>query len=97
MLDKLCIHGWTPPQQPHYQPVTDFYYYQVLGSFNHWNIITLSYNSTASEDFEEIYQVVIDGISENMASLVQLVKYGVMNTIDTSTMGYYVIKLVSEA
>ena len=32
-----------------------------------------------------------------MNSLVQYGKYGAMNTTDTSTMGYYVIKFVSEA
>ena len=31
-----------------------------------------------------------------MASLVKSVNYVAMNTIDKSTMGYYVIKLVSE-
>ena len=32
-----------------------------------------------------------------MASLVQSSKYGAINTIGTSTMGYYVIKFFSEA
>ena len=39
----------------------------------------------------------LDGISENMSSLVQSGNYGAMNTTDTWTTGYYVIKFVSEA
>ena len=38
----------------------------------------------------------LDGISENMASLVQLGKYGAINILDTTTMGYYAIKYLSE-
>ena len=49
------------------------------------------------EAFEEIYQVVIDGISYNITSLFQFGKDGSINTTYTSTMGYYVIKFVSEA
>ena len=68
----------------------------MLGSFNNCNIVTLSHKATTSKAFEEIYQVVIDEISENMASLVQSIKYGATNTTDTSKIGYYVIKFVSE-
>ena len=80
-----------------YRPVTDFSYWPVIGSFNNWNIITLSQKATTSEAFEEIHQVVLDGISDNMASLVQSGKYGSMKTTFTSTMVYYIIKFVSEA
>ena len=41
--------------------------------------------------------MVFDGISDKMDSLGQSGKYGTINTTDTSTMGYYVIKFVSEA
>ena len=92
MLDKSWIRGLTPQQQPRYQPVIYCTYWKVLGYFNNWNIMTLSYKATTSKDFEEIYQVVLDGISDNMASLVHSGKYVTMNTIDTSTIGYHVIK-----
>ena len=39
----------------------------------------------------------IDGISDNMAYLVQIGKYGDINVEDPKTMGYYVIKYLSEA
>ena len=51
----------------------------------------MSSNSTSSETFDEIHQVVLDGISDHMASLVESVKYGAINTTDTSTNRFYVI------
>ena len=73
-----------------------FTYWPVLWSFNNRNIIHLSQIATPFEAFEEINKVVIDGISDNMASLVQADKYVSINTADTTTNGYYVIKFVSE-
>ena len=37
----------------------------------------------------------LDGISDNMASIVQLGKYGAINAADLTTMVYYVIKYLS--
>ena len=42
-----------------------------------------------------MHKLVLDGISYNVASLVQLVKYGAINAVDPTTMGYYVIKFLS--
>ena len=80
-----------------YQPVTDWTYRRKIFAFNNWNIITLSHKITTSEAFEDIHQVVLDGISENAASLVQYGNYGAINTTDTMRMGYYEIEFVSEA
>ena len=44
-----------------------------------------------------MHQVVLDGISDNMDSLIQSVNYGIINTDDKTTNGFYVIKLISEA
>ena len=41
--------------------------------------------------------MVIDGISENMASLAQVGMYGDIHTYDTTTNGLYVIQFVSDA
>ena len=92
MLDKTCIHDLTPQQQLLCQPVIDCTYRPFIGSFNNWNIITLSHKAETSVAFEDIYQVVLDGISDNMASLVQYGNYVSINTTDTLTMGYYVIR-----
>ena len=50
-----------------------------------------------SETFDEIHQVVLDGISDNMASLVESIKYGAIKTTDTSTNEFYVIMFTSGA
>ena len=47
---------------------------------NNWNIIELTPKSTPLEEFDEIHKVVLDRISENMASLVQSGMYGASNT-----------------
>ena len=57
----------------------------------------MSSKSTSSETFDEICQVVLDGISDNMASLVESGKYGAINTTDTPTNGFYVIMFTSGA
>ena len=97
MLDKPCISGIPPDKHERYKPVTKCTYWPILGSFNNWNIIELSPKSTSSETFDEIHQIVLDGISDNMASLVESGKYGAINTIDTSTNGFYVIMFTSGA
>ena len=69
----------------------------VLGSFKNWNIIQFSQKSTSSDTFDEINQVVLDGISDNMASSVESGKYGAINTTDMKTNGFYVIMFTSES
>ena len=71
MLDKPLIYGIVSDKQERYQPITKCTYWPVSGSFNNWNIIELSPKSTSSDTFDEINQVVLDGISDNMASLVE--------------------------
>ena len=97
MLDKPWIFGIPPYEQERYKPVTKCTYWPVLGYFKYWNIILLSQKSTPSDTFDEIHQVVIDGISDNMTLLVESGKYGSINTTDTKTNGFYVIMLTSEA
>ena len=57
----------------------------------------MSPKSTSSDSFHEIHQVVLDGISDNMASLVESVTYEAINTTDTSTNGFYVTMFTSGA
>ena len=84
-------------EQARYQPVTNCTYFPVLGSYNNWNIIELTPKPTPFEAFVEINKVVLDGISENMASLVQSDMYVAIETDDTTTNGLYVIQFISEA
>ena len=43
-----------------------------------------------------MHQVVLEGIIENMAALVQTDEYGAINTTDKIPMGYYAIEFMSE-
>ena len=95
MLDKPWISGISPDEQERYKPVTNCTYFPVLGYFNNWNIIQFSQNSTPSDAFDEIHQVVIHRISDNMALLVESGKYGSINTTDTTINGFYVIMFTS--
>ena len=97
MLDKPWISGIPLYEQERYKPITKCNYWPVLGYFNNWDIIQLSQKSTPSDAFDEIHQVVIGGISDNMASLVEPGKYGVINTTGTTKNGFYVVMLTSEA
>ena len=65
--------------------------------YNNCNIVDLTPKSIPSEEFDEIHQVVLDGISENVASLVQSGMYGAINTDDTTTNGFNMIQFISEA
>ena len=95
MLDKPWISYIPSDEQERYKPVTKCTYWQVLGSFNYWNIIQLSQKSIPSDAFDEIYQVVIYRISDNIASLVESVKYNAINTTETTTNVFYVIMFTS--
>ena len=97
MLDKTCIYGIPPDEQECYKPVTKCTYWPLLGYFNNWNIIQLSQKSTPSDAFDEMHQVVFDGISDNMASLVESGKYGAIKTNKTKINVFYVIMFTSEA
>ena len=59
----------------------------MLGSFNNWNIITVSHKATTSGAFAYIYQIFLDDIIENIYSLVQSGEYTAMNTTDSTTIG----------
>ena len=67
ILEKPWIYGILSNKQARYQPVTNCTYWPVLGSYKNFNIIHLTPKSITFEAFDEIHQVVIDGISDNMA------------------------------
>ena len=90
-----CISGIPSKKQARYQPVANYTYWPVLGSYKIWNYIELTPKSTPFEAFDEIHKVVIDGISENMASMFQSVMYVAINTYYTITIGLYIIQFIS--
>ena len=68
----------------------------MLGSLNNWNIIHFSNKTTPSEDFDEVHQLVLDGISANISYIFQTGKYGTINEVDPKTLGHYMVKYLSE-
>ena len=97
ILYKPLISGITSKKQARYQPVTNCTYWTFLGYYNNWNTIEITVNSKLLEAFYYIHQVIIDGISDNVASLVKSGMYGAIDTYDTTTNGFYVIQFISEA
>ena len=97
MLDKPWISSIPKYEQERFKPVTKYIYSPALGSFNNCNNILLSQKSTPSDAFDEIQQVLLDGISDIMDSLFESGTYGAVNTTDTETHGFYVIVFISEA
>ena len=97
MLYKPWITGIPSKKQTRYEPIPNCTYCPVMGSYNNCNIIELTPKSTPFEAFDEIDQVVLDVISENMASLFKSGMYGAINIDDTTTNGLYVIQFLSEA
>ena len=89
MSGMACVPSVDCTKQPRYQPVVDCKYWPVLGYFNNYNIIHFTNKTTCSEDFDEAHQVVLYGISTNMAPLPQTGKYGAINTLDHTNLGYY--------
>ena len=74
MMCNPWAYGFEPTKHPHYQPVVDCTHWPVLCSFDNYNIIKCNNEITSCEDFDEVHKVVLDDISDNMASLVQLDK-----------------------
>ena len=92
MLDKPWICGIPSRKHARYQPVTNCTYWPAIGSYNNWSTIDITPNSKPFKAFDEIRKFFIDGISENMASLVQSGIYGAINTDETTTNGLYAIQ-----
>ena len=97
ILDKSWISVIPSNKKERYKTVTKSIHWPVIGSFNNWNIIRLLLKSTPYDAFDEIHQVVLDGISDNMALLVESGKYGAINTTDATNNVFYVIMFKYES
>ena len=96
MLDKPWVIGSDPTRKLRYQPVEYCIFCIVLGSFNNWNMIEYNNKTTTNEEFDAVHKAVLDYISDNMYALVHNGGYGAINTVDPTTMGYYVVRDLSE-
>ena len=52
----------------------------MLGYFTKWKIVKSTNKITSNKDFDDINNTVLDVISDNMAYLVQIGKYGEIDT-----------------
>ena len=86
-----------PHLEPRFQPVKDCTLWPVLGSSNNTNVIQCQHKTISSEDLETFQQFIIDDINNNIPVWVKNGQYGAIDTTDTTTMVYYVIKLLSDA
>ena len=75
ILDKLWCTGVSHTKKHLYHPVVYCTYWPVMIIFNNWNIMKFTNKTIYSGDFDDIYKVVLDDISKNMASLMQAGKY----------------------
>ena len=96
MMYQLQISDSSSKKQARYKPITSCTYWTFPGSYNNWNFIHLSQKSIPFEAFDEIHQVVLDGINDNLESLILSDKDSSINTDYTKTKGYYDIKFISE-
>ena len=80
VLYKTWVVCSDPTRQQIYQPVEDYTYWPVLGSFNNWNIIKFNNKTTTNKYFDAVHKVVLDGLSDNIVAIFQDGKYGAINT-----------------
>ena len=97
MLDNPWGPGVSHIKQPRCQPVLDCIYTLVFSTFNNRNMIQLTNKTTSSDNFDDICKVFLDVISDNVESLVLYRNNCDINTYNTTKMGYYIVKYMSDA
>ena len=84
-----------PSEQPRYSPVQQCTYSSILGAYNDWVIMDFKNKATPEEEFDELHAIVLDGMAESKAQLVEIDGYGALSTDDDRTEGYYIVRFVS--
>ena len=98
MLDKKWIPGVNAENQPCYSPVLNCKYHDILGDYNNWIIMPfITYSNTCEDDIEELHKSILINISDKMGTFVTEYTYGAVNTNDSRTDGFYVVKFLSKA
>ena len=59
----------------------------MLVTFDNRKIIKFNNINTPIGEFDDIHKVLLDGINENMATMVQKGKHGTINKTNPTTMG----------
>ena len=96
MLDKKWIPGVNAENQPCYSPVLNCKYHDILGDYNNWIIMPfITYSNTCEDDIEELHKSILINISDKMGTFVTEYTYGAVNTNDSRTDGFYIVKFLS--
>ena len=82
-------------EHPRYWRVDNVVYVSNIGSFNEWKPVTFDNSSTTEEEFDDINQVIIDGISYKIWSFVTRGYFGTVSNDNTKKDGYYMLKFTS--
>ena len=75
-----------------YGQVYNCKYSKVIGCNSNWIIIIFLDNVTDAENYKHINRAIVDGNVMNMSLIIMKVKYGTIDTDDSSCHGYYIIK-----
>jgi hypothetical protein len=97
-LDKDWIPQVPAADQPRYGKVERCKYSNILGSYNDWIIMPFKHGvDNSEEDMDDIHQMILNSIAGQMAATIEKNSFGVVNTDDQRTDGFYVIKFLSKA
>ena len=89
VLDKEWVPGVNAEDQPCFSPVLNCRYYDILGDYNNWIIMTFKKCPNVSEeDIEYLHRSILINISDNMGLMITESSYGAINADDPRTDGF---------
>lgn len=84
-------------EQPRYKASTDCQMYKIFEGLNDWKLIRLVDTKDSDIDLnDEVHELVLEGITERLATRVEAGGYGAVSTDDPEADGYYVLQWDSE-
>jgi len=95
-LDKEWIPGVDAEDQARYAPVRNCKYHGILGDYNNWIIMSFKKSSDCSEeDIENLHNDLLEHIGTNMGLCIKDYSFGAVNTTDSRTEGFYIVRFTS--
>ena len=74
----------------------NFFYKSILGDFNNWAIVEFANKGTDNTTFEEINEIIVDGLAMNMAPLIKPGNFGAIRINNDSKHGYEIVQFKSD-
>jgi len=82
-------------EQPRYKTSTDCQMYEIFEGHNDWKLICLVDTKDSVIDLnDEVHELILQGITERLATRVEAGGYGAVSTDDPEADGYYVLNRV---